>query len=161
MAVSPAARSRLSRRSFLAVSAAGLASVVTGCTSGDGDAGEPVTAAQVDALATQVAAQEALVAAFAAATSAGGLGPEVAVLAEQAGLQLERIRAASPGSEASGSAGSATPPAVGADVRGWLRQQVTATADSHAAACQEQTGARAALLGSIAAGLRGSAARLA
>lgn len=158
MALSPVPPVRLSRRSFLAVSAAGLASALAGCTSGDGDAGEPVTAAQVDALAAQVAAQEALVAAFAAVTAAGGSGPEVTVLAEQAGRQLDRLRDASPGSDASG---EATPPVVGADVRGWLRQQVTATADSHAAAAHEQAGARAALLGSIAAGLRGHAARLA
>jgi hypothetical protein len=37
---------------------------------------------------------------------------------------------------------------------------VTATADSHAAACVQQVGARAALLGSIAAGLRGQAGQL-
>ena len=161
MAASPAAPGRLTRRSFLAVSAAGLALVASGCTSGGEDGREPVTAAQVDALAAQVAAQEALVTAYAAATSAAAvLGPEVAVLAEQAAEQLERLRAASPATGASGSSGSAAPPAVGADVRSWLRGQVAATADSHAAACLEQTGARAALLGSVAAGLRGHAARL-
>ena len=162
MAPSPAGPVRLSRRSFLAASAAGLALLASGCTSGNGEAGEPVTAAQVDSLAAQVTAQEALVAACAAAASAdAALGREVTALADQAAQQLERLRAAAPGGAASGSSGSAAPPAVGADPRGWLRAQVVATADSHAAACLEQSGARAALLGSIAAGLRGSAARLA
>ncbi len=159
MASSPAAPVRLTRRSFLAVSAAGLALAVSGCTSGEEDAGEPVTAAQVDSLAAQVTAQEALVAAYAAATAADAvLGRQVAVLAEQAGQQLERLRAASPGSATSGSAAA---PTVDPQDRGWLRAQVTAAADSHATACLEQTGARAALLGSVAAGLRGHAARLA
>jgi hypothetical protein len=153
---------RLTRRCFLAVSAAGLATLAAGCTSGGDDAVEPVTAAQVDSLAAQVAAQEALVAAWAAATSAGAdLGPDAAVLAEQAGQQLDRLRAAAPDGESSASSGSAASPAVGPDVRGWLREQVAATADSHAAACSTQAGARAALLGSVAAGLRGQALRLA
>ena len=162
MAAFPAGPVRLTRRSFfLVVPAAGLALGAAGCTSGDGDAGEPVTAAQVDSLAAQVAAQEVLVAAYAAAASAdAALGREVAVLADQAAEQLDRLRAASPGS-ASGSSSSAAPPSVGPDVRGWLRGQVTTTADSHAAACLEQAGARSALLGSVAAGLRGHAARLA
>jgi hypothetical protein len=160
MAVFPAGPVRLTRRSFLAVSATGMALVATGCTSGGSDEGEPVTAAQVDSLADQVAAQELLVAAYAAATAAdAGLAQQVAALAEQAGAQLERLRAASPGG-ATGSSPAAAP-SVGADVRGWLRGQVTGTADSHAAACLQQTGARAALLGSVAAGLRGHAARLA
>ena len=163
MAVSAAGPVRLTRRSFLAATAAGVALLAAGCTAGDGDGSEPVTAAQVDSLAAQVAAQEALVAAYAAATAAdAALGRQVAVLAEQAGTQLERLRAASPGSGASGSAsGSGVAPQAGADVRGWLRGQVTAAADSHAGACLEQTGARAALLGSVAAGLRGHAAQLA
>jgi hypothetical protein len=38
---------------------------------------------------------------------------------------------------------------------------VSAAATSHATACVEQSGARAALLGSIAAGLRGQDGRLA
>jgi hypothetical protein len=38
---------------------------------------------------------------------------------------------------------------------------VSAAAASHAAACVEQSGARAALLGSIAAGLAGQDGRLA
>ncbi|MCW2741550.1 MAG: hypothetical protein JWR45_1972, partial [Blastococcus sp.] len=41
------------------------------------------------------------------------------------------------------------------------RGQVAAAATSHAAACLDQSGARAALLGSIAAGLRGQDGRLA
>ena len=155
-------RLRLTRRSFLAASAAGLALGAAGCTLRDEEAGEPVTAAQVDSLAAQVTAQEALVAAYAAATSAdAALGREVAVLADQAGQQLDRLRAASPGGAGTGAAGSAAAPAVGPDVRAWLRGQVTATADSHTAACPEQAGARSALLGSVAAGLRGHAARLA
>ena len=163
MAVSPAGPVRLTRRSFLAVSATATALVVTGCTSGGSDEGEPVTAAQVDSLADQVAAQELLVAAYATAAAAdAGVGQQVAALAEQAGRQLERLRAASPGSSpSSAAASSAAPPSLGPDVRGWLRGQVTTTADSHAAACLQQTGARAALLGSVAAGLRGHAARLA
>ena len=48
-----------------------------------------------------------------------------------------------------------------AKLRGWLRERVSAAAGAHAAACVEQTGARAALLGSIAAGLRGHEAALA
>jgi hypothetical protein len=43
----------------------------------------------------------------------------------------------------------------------WLRGQVAAAADSHATASVDQSGARAALLGSIAAGLRGQDGRLA
>ncbi len=42
-----------------------------------------------------------------------------------------------------------------------LREVVTAAASAHARACARQTGARAALLGSIAAGLRGHEAALA
>jgi hypothetical protein len=168
MASSPGVGTAFSRRSFLAVSAAGLAVLVAGCTADPSDAEEPVTAAQVDSLADQVTAQEALVAAFAAAAAANtSFGQEIAALAEQAGAQLDRLRAASPGSgpssaSASSSGASSSAAAdVGADPRAWLRQKITATADSHAAACQEQSGARAALLGSIAAGLRGHAVRLA
>ena len=162
MASSSSVGATLSRRSFLAVSAAGLAVLAAGCTSDASDAQEPVTAAQVDSLADQVAVQEALVAAFAAAAAANAnFGKEIAGLAEQAGTQLDRLRAASPGSGSSSSApASGSAAGVGADPRAWLRQKVVATADSHAAACLEQTGARAALLGSIAAGLRGHAVRL-
>ena len=45
--------------------------------------------------------------------------------------------------------------------RGYLRAQVAAAADAHAAACPDFTGGRAALLGSIAAGLRGQDGQLA
>jgi len=165
MVPSPAAGPALSRRSFLtAASAAGLALLVAGCTSDTVDGAEPVTAAQVDSLADQVAVQQSLVAAYGAAAAANAnFGQEIAPLAEQAAAQLDRLLAASPGSSSSSAASSSAAPssaAVGDDPRTWLRQQVTATADSHAAACLEQSGARAALLGSIAAGLRGHAVRL-
>jgi cellulase/cellobiase CelA1 len=100
----------------------------------------------------------------AVAVADAAVGQQVAPLAEQARTQLTRLEAASPGS---GSSSSSSPTAsssasdVGADPRAWLRQQVTAAADSHAGACLQQSGARAALLGSLAAGLRGHAARLA
>ena len=150
----------VSRRSFLAVSAAGLtAFLVAGCTSSDPGDGEPVTAAQVDSLADQVTVQEGVVAAYAAATAANAsFGQEISALAQQAQVQLDRLVAASPGTTSS--APSAAAPTVGANPRTWLQEQVTAAADSHAAACLEQTGARAALLGSVAAGLRGHAVRL-
>lgn len=163
---SSAAGPALSRRSFLAAaSAAGVALLVSGCTADAADGQEPVTAAQVDSLAAQVAVQESLVAAYGAAAAANNnFGQEIAPLAEQAAAQLDRLRAASPGSASSSAPSSAAASGsaadVGADPRAWLRQQVTATADSHAAACLEQSGARAALLGSLAAGLRGHAVRL-
>jgi hypothetical protein len=151
----------LSRRSFLAAAtAAGVALLASACTSDDSDGGEPVTAAQVDSLADQVAVQQTLVDAYAAAAAANAnFGQQIAPLADQATEQLDRLRAASPGSSSSSAAASSTAGA-GADPRTWLREKVTATADSHAAACLQQSGARAALLGSIAAGLRGHAARL-
>lgn len=164
MASSPAAGPSLSRRSFLGVSAVGLALLATGCTAADSGGQEPVTADQVDSLADQVTVQETLVAAYAAAAAADpALGRAAAGLADQAVLQLERLRAASPGAGASTSASasaSVSAPAVGPDSRSWLREQVGTAADSHAAACLDQSGARAALLGSIAAGLRGSAVLL-
>ena len=107
-------------------------------------------------------------AAYAAVTAAdAALGTRVAELATQAGTQLARLRAAAPTTAAAGSASGDAPrrqlrrPPPGTDPRAWLRAQVTSAADSHAAACLGQTGARAALLGSIAAGLRGQAGRLA
>jgi hypothetical protein len=136
--------------------------LLVGCTA----SGEAVTPRQADALAGQVRVQETLVAAYAAAAAADpALGAEVSDLATQARQQLDRLRAAAPtagpsaagSAPASGSAASAPP----ADARGWLRSQVTTAADSHAAACLDQIGARAALLGSIAAGLRGQEGRLA
>jgi hypothetical protein len=148
-----------SRRTLLAASATGLALLVAGCSSPPADEREQVTSKQADALAAQVAVQQTLVAAFAAAAAADpALGAEVAELASQADAQLTRLKAASPGS--SGSSSAAAPPA-GPDARGWLRTQVAAAADSHAAAAVDQSGARAALLGSIAAGLRGQDGRLA
>ena len=148
-----------SRRTLLAASAAGVALLVAGCTSGSStDERDKVTSEQADDLAAQVAVQQRLVAAFTAAGAAdAGLAAAVADLADQAGEQLDRLRAAV-GSTASDATQPATP---GPDPRSWLREQVAATATSHATACLEQTGARAALLGSIAAGLRGQDGRLA
>jgi hypothetical protein len=156
----------LSRRSFLAAtSAAGLALLVTGCTSAPEDEqDEPVTAAQVDSLAEQVAVQEQVVAAYAAAGAADtALARRITDLAEQADAQLTRLRAAAPDGEPSSPASSSSAPApsAGPEPRAWLRAQVAGAADSHARACLEQSGGRAALLGSIAAGLRGHAALLA
>lgn len=147
-----------SRRTLLAASAAGLALLVAGCSSPPADEREQVTSKQADALAAQVAVQQTLVAVFAAAAAADpALGADVAELASQADAQLTRLKAASPGSSGS----SAAAPPAGPDARGWLRTQVAAAADSHAAAAVDQSGARAALLGSIAAGLRGQDGRLA
>jgi hypothetical protein len=149
-----------SRRTLLAASAAGLALLATGCSSPPADERERVTSEQADELAAQVAVQEALVSAFAAAGAADpALAAEVADLAAQADEQLTRLRAASPGSTAAASSPGAPP--SGPEARAWLRGQVSATAASHGTACLDQSGARAALLGSIAAGLRGHEARLA
>jgi hypothetical protein len=150
-----------SRRTLLAASAAGLALLVAGCSSPPLDERETVTSAQADELATQVAVQEALVAAFASAGAADpSLAAQVAELAAQADAQLTRLRAASPGSTSSATTAAGTAPA-GPEARAWLRGQVAAAATSHATACVDQSGARAALLGSIAAGLRGQDGRLA
>jgi hypothetical protein len=147
------------RRAFLAASAA-LALLATGCTADS--AGTPaVSTEEADRLADQVAVQEAVVAAYAAATTAD---PALALsdLAAQAGEQLDRLRAAAPSPTSSPAAASAAPPPPPpGDVRTWLRQQVAGAAASHAAACARQTGARAALLGAVAAGLRGHEAALA
>lgn len=149
-----------SRRTLLAASAAGLALVAAGCTSSPPDERERVTGEQADQLLGQVGVQETLVAAFTAAGAADpALAGEVAELAAQAGAQLERLREAAPGATPS-STSPGTPPSP-ADARPWLRAQVAAAADSHAAACVTQSGARAALLGSISAGLRGQDGRLA
>ncbi|WNV74424.1 hypothetical protein [Geodermatophilus sp. DSM 44513] len=163
-----------SRRAFLAASA-GVALLAAGCTAG-GPAAPAVGTEEADRLADQVAVQEAVVAAYAAARTAD---PALALsdLAAQAGEQLDRLRAAappappspagpsSPGSPAAGSAAgsAAAPPAApaGGDVRGWLRDRLATAAASHAQACTGQSGARAALLGSVAAGLRGHEAALA
>jgi hypothetical protein len=150
-----------SRRTLLAASAAGLAFLVAGCTSDTPDPREQVTSEQADELAAQVAVQEALVAAFATAGAADpALASAVAEQAAQVQDQLDKLRAAAPGATASSGSSSAAPPA-GPDARAWLRTQVADTATSHATACLDQSGARAALLGSIAAGLRGQDALLA
>lgn len=157
----------LSRRRLFA--AAGAVALLAGCSFGE-QPKPPVTPRQADQLAKQVAAQEALVASFAAAAAAApALGARVADLADQAKQQLDRLEAAAPGAATSSSAApsgssaaAASPaPPPGADVQAWLRQQVATTATSHADACLDQVGARAALLGSIAAGLRGQDGRLA
>jgi len=161
--------STLSRRTFLGVLAAGSAAVLTGCTSfTDADRDDDVTPAQIDQLAGQVAVQEQLADAYATAFAAD---PELAVsaeeLARQCADQLARLRAAAPGGTDPAS------PALGPDtagapavtdptqVRATLRHQVGVAADSHAAACTTFTGARAALLGSLVAGLRGQEQQLA
>lgn len=155
-----------SRRALLA--GAGILALAAGCTSTE-DKRPAVSPQQADRLAEQVTVQEALVAAYAAAGSADPpLAPVVADLAGQAKEQLDRLKAAAPtastspatSASASSSAAPAAPP-PGADARAWLRQQVAAAATSHADACLGQVGARAALLGSIAAGLRGQDGSLA
>lgn len=153
------------RRTLLAASAAGLALLVAGCTEEPADPREQVTSEQADELAAQVAVQEALVAAFAAAGAADpALAAAVTAQAEQAQAQLDRLRDASPGSSSSATSSSASSsPAApaGPEARAWLRSRVAQAAESHAAACLDQSGARAALLGSIAAGLRGQDGTLA
>jgi hypothetical protein len=142
-----------SRRTLLVVSAAGVAFLATGCTASSADEREKVTSQQADELTAQVAVQESLVSAFVAAGAADpALAGEVSDLAAQADEQLTRLRAAAPGSSATASA---------PETRAWLRAQVAAAAASHATACLDQSGARAALLGSIAAGLAGHDGRLA
>jgi hypothetical protein len=156
---SPSRPPGFSRRSLLAASAVGLAVLATGCSS-SADEREKVTSEQADELSAQVAVQEAVVAAFAATGKADpALAGEVAGLAAQADEQLTRLRDAVPGSSASRSPASSAPPAP--QTRAWLRAQVAEAAASHAAACLDQSGARAALLGSIAAGLAGQDGRLA
>lgn len=156
------------RRRLLA-GAAGLALLAAGCTSGGSDGTAADAPAQDDRLGDQVPVQESVVAAYGAAAAADpALGDRLGLLAEQARLQLERLREAAPdapttasaAASATASAAAVVPP-PGGDVRGWLRGQVTAAAASHAAACVDAAGARAALLGSVAAGLRGHEAALA
>jgi hypothetical protein len=150
-----------SRRTLLAASVTGLALLAAGCSSPPADERETVTSEQADGLAAQVAVQEVLVAAYASAGAADpALAAAVADLAGQADEQLARLRAASPGTRTAASPSSAAAPA-GPEARAWLRGQVAAAASSHAAASVDQSGARAALLGSIAAGLRGQDGRLA
>jgi len=161
----------LTRRGLLVAALAGTALVAAACTGDGGDAADAVTPAQADALDRQVAVQTTLVQAYDQAFAAAPeLAAAAAPLAQQARDQLTRLRRAAPGSAgrstagspAAGSAGSAG--AVGPDAAGaraWLRTQVAAAAAAHAAACPGFSGARAALLGSIAAGLRGQDGQLA
>ena len=154
------ARSGFTRRTLLAASAAGLSVLVVGCTAEPADPREQVTSKQADELAGQVAVQEALVAAFAAAGAADpALASAVAEQATQAQAQLDRLKDAAPGASASASSSAGAP--AGPEAKAWLRTQIADTAASHASACLDQSGARAALLGSIAAGLRGQDALLA
>ena len=115
-----------------------------------------MTSEQADELAAQVAVQEALVAAFAAAGAADpALATAVTELAEPGpGAARPAAGGRTRASSSSAASSSAAVPA-GPEARAWLREQVAAAATSHAAACVDQSGARAALLGSIAAGLRG------
>ena len=150
-----------SRRTLLVGSVAGSVLLLAACTGEQGDAADAVTPAQVDQLAAQVQVQEQLVSAYDQALAADpALAATAAVLAEQAREQLQRLRAAAPGSPSTSTAvpGTAVPPG---GARAWLGAQVTAAADAHTAACPGFTGGRAALLGSIAAGLRGQQALLA
>ena len=149
------------RRTLLAASAVGLALLATGCTSSSADEREQVTGEQADELSAQIDVQEDVVAAFVAAGEADpALAAEVAELAAQAEEQLDRLRDAAPGSSPSSSAPAGGAPAA-PGTRAWLRERVATAAASHAAACVDQSGARAALLGSIAAGLAGQDGRLA
>jgi hypothetical protein len=161
---SPVSAPALTRRSLLAGSA-GLALLVAGCTSSAGGRQDAAaTSRQADALAGQVRVQETLVAAYTAAgTAAPALATQVADLLAQARQQLTRLKAAAPGTGPTKSRASSAAPAgvpAGQDPKAWLRTQVSSAADSHGAACLAQSGARAALLGSIAAGLRGQAGQL-
>lgn len=156
---SPGSRG-FSRRTLLAASAAGLAFAAVACTSSPPAERERVTGEQADQLLGQVAVQETLVAAYTAAGAADpALAGAVAELAAQATEQLERLRNAAPGATPSSSSPGAPPSPP--EARAWLREQVAAAAASHAAAAVDQSGARAALLGSISAGLRGQDGRLA
>lgn len=158
--LAPPAPRGFSRRAMLAASAAGLAVLAAGCTSDPAEDRERVTGQQADELLEQVGVQEALVAAFTAASAADpALAGQVADLAAQAGEQLESLRGAAPGASPSSTSPGAPPSP--AEARSWLRAQVAAAATSHGTACVNQSGARAALLGSITAGLRGQDGRLA
>jgi hypothetical protein len=164
----PAAAGTFSRRTLLVATLTGTAALAVGCTGGDPR--NAVTPAQADQLAAQVDVQTALVAAFDRALAAS---PELAgtatVLADQARQQLDRLRAAAPGSGRSaasseGATASASAGAVPLDpagARAYLRAEVARAADAHATACPAFSGARAALLGCIAAGLRGQDGQLA
>jgi hypothetical protein len=159
--MSPPPSPGFSRRTLLAASAAGVALLVAGCTSSPSDERETVTSRQADELAAQLEVQEGLVAAYAVASKADpALGTAVTELAAQAAEQLDRLRKAAPNTTSSAAAATSAAPA-GPDAKAWLRTQIGDAATSHATACLDQSGARAALLGSIAAGLRGQEGRLA
>ncbi|TYP82701.1 hypothetical protein [Blastococcus xanthinilyticus] len=150
-----------SRRTLLAVSAAGLAAAAAGCTSSPPeDERNAVTSEQADELAAQVAVQETLVRAYELALEADpALAAATPELADQAREQLDRLQAAAPGSTPEATPPPDLPPP--GQGQAWLRAQVAVAATSHATAALAQTGGRAALLGSVAAGLRGHEARLA
>ncbi len=161
----PVAAGALTRRSvLLAAGAVPVLGALAACT-GSPPGADAVTPQQVDRLAGQVAVQAELVAAVEAVLAAApDLAAAVPAVADQCRAQLRRLQDAAPtvtGSPtASGTAaGTARPatatPTVPGDPRAELRTRLTAAADSHATACLDFTGARAALLGSIAAGLRG------
>lgn len=159
----PPAAGTFTRRSLLIATLAGATLVSTGCTGSPGDVTDAVTPAQVDRLAAQVRVQEEVVAGYdQALSSAPDLAAALTPLAAQARAQLDRLRAAAPGDTATTAATSdAAAPTDPAEARGWLRGLVAAAAAAHAEACPEFTGGRAALLGSIAAGLRGQDGSLA
>ena len=150
-----------SRRTMLAASAAGLAVAVAGCTSSSpAEEGDALTDEQADDLAAQVAVQETLLQAYELAFDADpALAAAAGELAGQAAEQYDRLRAASPGSTPAATAPPEPPPP--GQGQEWLRAQVAVAAISHATATLDQTGARAALLASVAAGLRGHEALLA
>jgi hypothetical protein len=162
MAPSSAPAPRGFSRRALLVASAGVALTAAGCTA-DSPAGPVVSSEQADQLAGQVVVQEQLVEAYrAAAVADPALGAAVTVQAGQASDQLLRLQQAAPSAaSASASPSAAAGPPPGADVRAWLREQVAVAAGAHAGAAADQAGARAALLGSIAAGLRGHEAVLA
>jgi hypothetical protein len=150
------------RRTLLVAALAGTALAAAACTGGDEDAADAVTPAQVDQLAAQLRVQETLVTAYAQAFAvAPELAAAASVLAEQAQAQLDRLRAAAPGSPGSAAPSSSAAGPDPAGARAWLRGQVASAAEAHAVACPDFTGGRAALLGSIAAGLRGQDGQLA
>ena len=153
------ARSGFTRRTLLAASAAGLSVLAVGCTAEPADPREQVTSEQADELAAQVAVQEALVAAFTAAGAADPAWPPRWPSRRTRPAQLDRLKAAAPGRTASAAASPAPPRRDPRPRRGCGAGR--RHGDSHATACLDQSGARAALLGSIAAGLRGQDAVLA
>jgi len=157
----PAAAGAFPRRSLLvAAGALPVLGALAACTDPPPGA-DAVTPQQVDRLAGQVAVQAELVAAVEAVLAAApDLAAAAPAVADQCREQLRRLQEAAPSVTTSPAttAGTATPSTSAAplpDPRAELRTRLTTAADSHAAACLDFTGARAALLGSIAAGLRG------